>query len=259
MKISPVLALVFCVGAVGCTPPVAQYACRFDADCSAGSVCVDQLCSAAREGEGEVEPDAGPSDAGFDAGPSDAGFDAGPSDAGFDAGPSDAGFDAGPRDGGFDAGIADDGGDAGASLCAAANDVVDVRYVRLTFSGTNWLSFAELSAVGPGDEVLPMSVVDQSEEYFEQGEWSAEATTDGDTATCYSTATSDQDSAWIEYDLGGVESVARFVLNNLDNCAYGPVTSVSVEAATQDGDEWIQVVAPRGVGQQIEELPIVCP
>lgn len=98
----------------------------------------------------------------------------------------------------------------------------------------------------------------QSEEYFAAGAWSAEATTGGNSGTCYSTAPFGQDIAWIRYDLGDVESVARFALNNLDDRGYGPVTSVRLEVAVNDG-EWLEVVAPRSVGQELEELPVDCP
>lgn len=98
------------------------------------------------------------------------------------------------------------------------------RFIKLEFEGTNYLTFAEFTA---GSD--PLTVVTQLNEYGATGQWSAEATVDQDTGTCFSAATGTGTVGWIVYDTGQTRNLfSQVTLDNHNRCGYGPITKIKV-------------------------------
>jgi YD repeat-containing protein len=119
------------------------------------------------------------------------------------------------------------------------------RYLRLDFEGQNWLTFAELSVYDLNGVRIPMTVVTQSEEFAGIGQWSAEATVDQNTNTCYSARSAGAGPQFIVHDLGQLRTIGRVEVNNRDRCGFGPLTAVSV-GGVDDGDGYGELASDGG-------------
>jgi RHS repeat-associated protein len=130
------------------------------------------------------------------------------------------------------------------------------RYLRLDFEGQNWLTFSELNVYDTNGVRIPMTVVTQSEEFAGVGQWSAEATVDQNTNTCYSAKTVGAGPQFIVYDLGQLRTIGRVEVNNRDRCGFGPLTAVSVAVSTTgtDAASWRAVVGKTAIAPAVVSL-----
>jgi hypothetical protein len=120
------------------------------------------------------------------------------------------------------------------------------QFIKLDFAGENWLTFSEF-AIANGNHKLPLKVVDQKEEYAKEGQWSAEATVDGKTGTCFCSKKAAETHGWIIYDVSKMEQMFTDVIfDNKNDCGYGPVRKIKVSKASAqlagDSAEWSEVL-----------------
>jgi hypothetical protein len=140
------------------------------------------------------------------------------------------------------------------------------RYVKLTLSGSNYFAFGEFGALcdtnaiydrtrlrNPSDDVAwcEMKVVTFTEQWgtcdgiqpatnltcyddpdchgSPKCQWSAHSIVDRSPETCLSTYNANHDKIELILDFGRPVQVAKWFVDTLNNCAYGPVTAVSIE------------------------------
>jgi hypothetical protein len=115
---------------------------------------------------------------------------------------------------------------------AVTDPPATLPFYRLTVEGGNYYSFAEVKSPD-----CALSVVEASSQFALTGDGSAEATVDGDVATCFQTPESNMDTYGATYIVYACSERTRdFTVDTANRCGYGPVTSYVVEWSwTSDG------------------------
>ena len=127
----------------------------------------------------------------------------------------------------------------------------------LQTQGTNWLTFAEFQAFTKQGARAQLTVAGHSTEHVEKGQWSAEASLDGNVKTCYCTKTGSEKTAHIMYEMSKASQLAKFVFDNKNRCGYGPVTEIRILAsASQKGGTWHEMLPWTKVGLEIKTLAL---
>ena len=138
----------------------------------------------------------------------------------------------------------------------AKPDAIEFRYIKRSIQGRNWSTFEEFEAFLDGTR-LSLSVASVSNVYRRSAtKWSAVATVDGKTNTCYCTSSSRTTSANIVYDLSSVREVSRLLMDNQHRCSYGPVTHRKVEYGNSPTGPWTLVSDMSSIGSEIEAFTI---
>ena len=106
-------------------------------------------------------------------------------------------------------------------------------FYRLTLEGGNYYSFAEIESPD-----CALSVMEASSQYALTGDGSAEASVDGNPATCFQTPEFTMDTYGATYIVYACSARSRsFTVDTVNRCGYGPVTSYVVEWGwTSDGN-----------------------
>ena len=119
--------------------------------------------------------------------------------------------------------------------------------------GTNWMTFAEFQAFTKQGAKAQLTVLSQSTEHTKEGQWSAEATLDGNVHTCYCTKAGNEKTAHIVYEMSKPIQVTKYVFDNKNRCSYGPVTEIRI-LGTTSGSTWHELIPWTKVGLEIKTL-----
>ena len=117
-------------------------------------------------------------------------------------------------------------------------------YYRLTLEGGNYYSFAEISSPD-----CSLSVVTASSEMFQSGNFSAAASVDGDSTTCFQTPEMDMTAHGPTFIIYACDARTRsFTVDTVNRCGYGPVSSYAIE--------WSWTASANGTWRSLDNIPV---